>query len=202
MINKIWPGYKDQHHIWDSFRGQGLVTASSAVVLSSSLTPPSHFYNSLNIWHCRFLCFQQNIQYIAHICGGLKKPWTRAVELAAAGKPAPPLPPPLSSPLLSEPLPPKSRHQDQLLQGVYQPWQLLLRRTVGSPSGLWISIHFFRIRIQRLRLKTNTDTDTDTDPDPIRIQGFNDQNLKQNYSWKFFYFFFIKNCNLPIPRPP
>jgi hypothetical protein len=29
-----------------------------------------------------------------------------------------------------------------------------------------------------LRLETNTD------PDPIRIQGFNDQKLKKNYSWK------------------
>jgi hypothetical protein len=43
-----------------------LVTASSSVILSSSLTPPSHFYNSLNIWLCRFLCFQQNTRYIAH----------------------------------------------------------------------------------------------------------------------------------------
>ncbi len=194
MINKIWLGYKDQHQIWDSFRGQGLVTASSAVVLSSSLTPPSQFYNSLNIWHCRFLCFQQNIQYISHICGGLKKPWTRAAELAAAGKPAPPLPPPLSSPLLLEPPPPKSPHQDQLLQGAYQPWQLLLRRT---PSGLRIRIHFFRIRIQRLRLETNMNTDTD--PDPIRIQGFNDQKLKQNYSWKFFLFFFYQKLQFTYP---
>ncbi len=39
-----------------------------------------------------------------------------------------------------------------------------------------------RIRIQRLRLETNTDPDTD--PDPIRIQGFNDQKFKKNYSWK------------------
>ncbi len=23
-----------------------------------------------------------------------------------------------------------------------------------------------------------------TDPDPIRIQGFNDQKFKKNYSWK------------------
>ncbi len=41
-----------------------------------------------------------------------------------------------------------------------------------------IRIHFLRIRIQRLRLETNTD------PDPIRIQGFNDQKLKKNNSWK------------------
>ncbi len=41
------------------------------------------------------------------------------------------------------------------------------------------------------------------DPDPIRIQGFNDQKLKKNKSWKKkFNFFLIKNCNLPIPRPP
>jgi hypothetical protein len=42
--------------------------------------------------------------------------------------------------------------------------------------GLWIRIHFFRIRIQSMTLEANTD------PDPIRIQGFNDQKLKKNYS--------------------
>jgi hypothetical protein len=49
---------------------------------------------------------------------------------------------------------------------------------------LWIRIHFFRIRIQSLMLETNTDPDPnpDPDPDPIRIQGFNDQKLKKNYS--------------------
>jgi hypothetical protein len=45
-------------------------------------------------------------------------------------------------------------------------------------SGLWIRINFFRIRIQSLMLETNTDPD----PDPIRIQGFNDQKSKKNYS--------------------
>jgi hypothetical protein len=51
---------------------------------------------------------------------------------------------------------------------------------------LWIRIHFLRIRIriQSLMLEANTD------PDPMRIQGFNDQKLKKNYSWKFFYIFF------------
>jgi hypothetical protein len=43
---------------------------------------------------------------------------------------------------------------------------------------LWIRIHFFRIWIQSLTLETNTDPDYD----PIRIQGFNDQKLKKNYS--------------------
>jgi hypothetical protein len=43
---------------------------------------------------------------------------------------------------------------------------------------------------------------TDPDPDPIRIQGFNDQKLKKITAENFFYFFLIKNCNLPIPRPP
>ncbi len=47
-----------------------------------------------------------------------------------------------------------------------------------DPAGLWIRIHFLRIRIQSLILEANTDTD----PDPIRIQGFNDQKLKKNYS--------------------
>ncbi len=45
-------------------------------------------------------------------------------------------------------------------------------------------------------------TDPDPDPDPIRIQGFNDQKLKKITAENFFYFFLIKNCNLPIPRPP
>ncbi len=63
-----------------------------------------------------------------------------------------------------------------------------------------IRINFFRvlIRIQRLRLETNTDPD----PDPIRIQGFNDQKLKKNLQLKKKKKFLIKNCNLPIPRPP
>jgi hypothetical protein len=56
-------------------------------------------------------------------------------------------------------------------------------------TGLRIRINFIRIRIQHFRLNT------DPDPDPIRIQGFNDQKLEKNYSW-------IKNNNIPIPRPP
>ncbi len=39
----------------------------------------------------------------------------------------------------------------------------------AKKSGLWIRIHFLRIRIQSLMLEVNTD------PDPIWIQGFNDQ---------------------------
>ncbi len=72
-------------------------------------------------------------------------------------------------------------------------------------AGFRIRIHFLRIRIriQRIRMEANTDLDTDPDPDPIRIQGFNDQKLEKNNSWKKNYIFFlIKNCNLPIPRPP
>ncbi len=63
---------------------------------------------------------------------------------------------------------------------------------VGSESGselfdikfilseFRIRIHFLRIRIQRIRMEANTDPD----PDPIRIQGFIDQKLKKNNSWK------------------
>jgi hypothetical protein len=43
---------------------------------------------------------------------------------------------------------------------------------------------------------------TDPDPDPIRIQGFNDQKLKKITAEKKLNFFWIKNCSLPIPRPP
>ncbi len=44
--------------------------------------------------------------------------------------------------------------------------------------GLRIRIHFIWFRIQHFRLNTNPD------PDPIRIQGFTDQKLEKNYSWK------------------
>jgi hypothetical protein len=36
----------------------------------------------------------------------------------------------------------------------------------------------------------------------IRIQGFDDQKLKEKKLEKFLNFFLIKNCNLLIPRPP
>ncbi len=52
--------------------------------------------------------------------------------------------------------------------------------------GLWI-------RIQSLMLETNTD------PDPIRIQGFNDQKLKKNYSRNFFLFFFDQTLQFTYP---
>jgi hypothetical protein len=49
-------------------------------------------------------------------------------------------------------------------------------------TGLWIRIHFLRIRI-RIRIQwIRMEANTDPDPDPIRIQGFNDQKLKKNYS--------------------
>ncbi len=35
------------------------------------------------------------------------------------------------------------------------------------------------------------ETNTDPDPDPIRIQGFNDQKLKKNYSWKFYFYLLL-----------
>ncbi len=46
-----------------------------------------------------------------------------------------------------------------------------------------IRIHLIRIRIQHFRLNTV----------PIRIQGFDDQNIKKNYNWKFFLYFLDKN---------
>jgi hypothetical protein len=65
-------------------------------------------------------------------------------------------------------VPPKPRvaHPEFLQEAVF------LRRE--RQAGLRIRIHFIRIRIQHFRLNTN--------PDPIRIQGFNDQKLKNNYS--------------------
>jgi hypothetical protein len=56
-------------------------------------------------------------------------------------------------------------------------WGLHLGK--GLKTGLRIRIHFIR----------------------IRIPGFNDQKLKKLQLKKFF-FFFLKNYNLPIPRPP
>ncbi len=50
----------------------------------------------------------------------------------------------------------------------------------GSGSRVWC---WRPIRI-RIRIP-------DPDPDPIRIQGFNDQKLKKNYSRKFFIIFFF-----------
>ncbi len=57
-------------------------------------------------------------------------------------------------------------------------------------AGLWIRIHFFRIRIriQSMMLETNTD------PDPIRIQGFNDQKLKKLTAENFLLFFLSKTA--------
>jgi hypothetical protein len=66
-------------------------------------------------------------------------------------------------------------------------------------SGLRIRIHFTRIRIQLKHFRLNTDPD----PDPIRIQGFKDQKWKKKLLLtKKLNFFWIKNYNLPIPRPP
>ncbi len=60
---------------------------------------------------------------------------------------------------------------------------LLDSGSLSSTSG-WIPIRIrFRIR--------------------IRIHGFDDQKWGKIYSWKKFdIFFYIKNCNLLIPRPP
>jgi hypothetical protein len=49
-------------------------------------------------------------------------------------------------------------------------------------SGLWIRSYFLRIRIRIQSLMLEANTDPDPDQDPIRIQGFNDQKLKKNYS--------------------
>ena len=66
--------------------------------------------------------------------------------------------------------------------------------------GFRIRINFLRIRIQRIRMKANTDPDTDPDPDPIRFQGFNDQKLKKNNSWKKkIKFFFDQKMQFTYP---
>jgi hypothetical protein len=49
----------------------------------------------------------------------------------------------------------------------------------------------------------------DPDPDPASYdehqsgtRALMTKNLKKNYSRKKYIYFFNKNCNLPIPRPP
>jgi hypothetical protein len=42
----------------------------------------------------------------------------------------------------------------------------------------------------------------DPDPEVEAGDGFNDQKLKKITAEKKLNFFLIKNCNLPIPRPP
>ena len=64
-------------------------------------------------------------------------------------------------------------------------------------AGLWIRIHFLRIRIQWIRMEANTDPDTD--PDPIRIQGFNDQKLKKITAEKKIKFFFDQKLQFTYP---
>jgi hypothetical protein len=79
-------------------------------------------------------------------------------------------------------------------------------------NGFRIRIHFLRIRsrirIQMIRVDANTDPDTDPDPDPIQIRiqsgsrALMTKNWKKITAEKKINFFLIKNCNLPIPRPP
>ncbi len=61
-----------------------------------------------------------------------------------------------------------------------KPTTLKREHTTLKWAGFRIRIHFLRIRIriQWIRMEANTD------PDPIRIQGFSDQKLKKNNSWK------------------
>ncbi len=84
----------------------------------------------------------------------------------------------------------------KLLSNLAYCWEMYV---LSYLSGLWIRIHFFRIRIQSLMLETNTDPVPDPDPDPIRIQGFNDQKLEKNYSWKFFFIFFYQKLQFTYP---
>ncbi len=76
---------------------------------------------------------------------------------------------------------PSARHTELWLTATCHKNFLLYNK-----SGFPIRIHFLRIRIQRIRMEANTDPD----PDPIRIQGFNDQKLKKNNSWRKNFFFF------------
>jgi hypothetical protein len=71
-----------------------------------------------------------------------------------------------------------------------QPWMKLTDMAQGFKEtgkvfefcpGLWIRLHFLRIRI-RIQSLLEANTDPNPDPDPIRIQGFNYQKLKKNYS--------------------
>ncbi len=70
-------------------------------------------------------------------------------------------------------------------------WRWAYEVLLSPYQGCGSVFIFFRIRIQSMMLETNTDPDPDPDPDPIRIQGFNDQKLEKNYSWKFFFYIFF-----------
>jgi hypothetical protein len=45
----------------------------------------------------------------------------------------------------------------------------------------------------------NPDPPFQVNPDPIRIQGFDDQKLKEKYNWNF-YTFFNKKCKRGVFR--
>jgi hypothetical protein len=52
-------------------------------------------------------------------------------------------------------------------------------------------------------MKPDTDPDPEFQVNPDLDPGFNDQKMKKKIKLKIFLiFFFIKNCNLLIPRPP
>ena len=67
--------------------------------------------------------------------------------------------------------------------------------------GLWIRIHFLRIRIQSLLLETNTDPDTDPDPDPIQYgsRALMTKNLKKITAENFFLFFLYQKLQFTYP---
>ncbi len=104
-------------------------------------------------------------------------------------------------------------HQDLFVAGPRGSASGSARQRYGSENpdpyqnvkdpGLWIRIHFLRIRIQSLMLETNTDPDPNPDPvpdpDPIRIQGFNNQKWKKITAKNFFLFFFDQKLQFTYP---
>ncbi len=76
---------------------------------------------------------------------------------------------------------------------------MTLKSGMQNNPGLWIRIHFLRIRIRIQWIRMEANTDTDPDPDPIRIQGFNDQKLKKKNSWKKNLIFFDQKLQFTYP---
>jgi hypothetical protein len=65
--------------------------------------------------------------------------------------------------------------------------------------GLWIRIHFLRIRIQSLMLETNTDPDTDPDPIQYGSRALMTKNLKTITAEIFFIFFLYQKLQFTYP---
>jgi hypothetical protein len=80
----------------------------------------------------------------------------------------------------------KLREKSRVLASTLKAGLRILNYGSGSSISCWIPI---RIQI-RIRIQIQSGS-----------RGFDDQKLKKIYSWKKLHWSYIKNYNLPIPRP-